>query len=115
MLDAERIEELRRVARGLAPGFVERMVARFEELSQAVTSAACNPTTTREALSELTHSMCGAASMIGARDVARIALSLEQACREGTDEQVRSLLSELSGCMQGTKRALRDALLGEPA
>jgi HPt (histidine-containing phosphotransfer) domain-containing protein len=109
LIDQNQLSHLRELAAGDASflaSVIDAFLPQLERIPEELRQAAAQDTP--QAVAELAHSLKGSAGNVGAEDVSKLCLEIEQLARGGELDGVGSLIDELAAAARATHRAFEE-------
>lgn len=109
LIDQTQLSHLRELAAGdvsFLASVIDAFLPQLERIPEALRRAAAEDTP--QAVAELAHSLKGSAGNVGAEDVSKLCLTIEQLARGGDLDGVGALIDELAATARATHRAYED-------
>lgn len=109
LIDQTQLSHLRELAAGddsFLVSVIDAFLPQLERIPDALKAAVADDTPQKVA--ELAHSLKGSAGNVGAEDVSKLCLAIEQLARDGDLDGVGPLIDELAATAEATRRAYED-------
>lgn len=109
LIDQSQLSHLRDLAAGdssFLVSVIDAFLPQLERIPEALKQAAADDTP--QTVAELAHSLKGSAGNVGAEDVSKLCLKIEQLARGGGLDGVGPLIDELASTARATQRAYED-------
>lgn len=109
LIDQTQLSHLKDLAAGddaFLASVIDAFLPQLETIPDALRKAAAE--STPQAVAELAHSLKGSAGNVGAEDVSKLCLAIEQLARAGEIDGVAPLIDELAAKAEATRRAYED-------